>query len=144
MSRSLNSVQLIGNVGNDPETRTPSQNTKVATFSLATSRQWKSGDEKQEKTEWHRVVAWDVKGTGLATIAEKYIKKGDKIYVSGSIEYSQWKDKEGQTRYTTEIKAREIILLGGNGEREPARATASKGFDDFPAALEDEEDSLPF
>ncbi len=166
MSRSVNKVTLIGNLGNEPEVRTTAGGSKVATFSLATSRSWNSpGGEKQEKTEWHRCVAWNGKtgGMGLADIVEKYCRKGERVFVEGSIEYGQYKDKEGQTRYTTEIKVRELMLLGGGGRggdfdsdadgsrsRAPARsgAKSSSGsensFDDFPAALEDQDDDLPF
>lgn len=168
MSRSVNKVTLIGNLGNDPEVRTTSGGGKVSTFSLATSRQWNSPQgEKQEKTEWHRCVAWNSQwagsgkgsGMGLADIVEKYCKKGERVYVEGSIEYSQWKDKEGQTRYTTEIRVRELMLLGSRGggdfdsdgdtgrSRAPARSggrQSNESFDDFPAALEDQDDDLPF
>jgi len=164
VSRSVNKVTLIGNLGNDPEIRTVASGGKVATFSLATSRQWNSpSGEKQEKTEWHRCVAWNGKtgGTGLADIVERYCKKGERVYVDGSIEYGQYKDKEGQTRYTTEIKVRELMLLGGRSgdvdsdsdggsrARMPARsggrpAASENSFDDFPAALEDQDDDLPF
>ena len=168
MSRSVNKVTLIGNLGNDPEVRTTSGGGKVSTFSLATSRQWNSPQgEKQEKTEWHRCVAWNSQwagsgkgsGMGLADIVEKYCKKGERVYVEGSIEYSQWKDKEGQTRYTTEIRVRELMLLGSSRggdfdsdgdtgrSRAPARSggrTSNESFDDFPAALEDQDDDLPF
>ena len=158
MARSLNRVQLIGNLGADPEVRSTSNGGRVANLSLATSRQWKgaSGD-KQEKTEWHRVVIWNNKGSNLADIAERYCKKGDKIYVEGSIEYRSWQDKEGQTRYTTEINARELILLSGKGDGgesysapKAAGATAAKSgakdesFSDFPEALDAEDDDLPF
>ena len=114
MSRSLNKVQLIGNLGADPEVRSTNNGSRVATLSVATSRQWtgKSGD-KQEKTEWHRVILWNTNFSKLADIAEKYCKKGDKVYVEGSIEYRTWQDREGQTKYTTEINGRELILLGG-------------------------------
>ena len=114
MSRSLNKVTLIGNLGNDPEVRSTTGGNRVATFSLATSRSWtdQSGN-RQEKTEWHRCVVWNTKGSQLADIVEKYVKKGDKIYVEGRIEYRQWQDKEGQTRYSTEINVRELIMLGG-------------------------------
>ncbi|MEP6507099.1 MAG: single-stranded DNA-binding protein, partial [Gemmatimonadales bacterium] len=153
-------------LGNEPEIRTTSGGGKVATFSLATSRSWNgAGGEKQEKTEWHRCVAWNGKtsGTGLADVVEKYCKKGERVFVEGSIEYGQYKDKEGQTRYTTEIKVRELMLLGGgrggsdfdsdgdgSRSRAPARSSgrAASGtensFDDFPAALEDQDDDLPF
>lgn len=159
MSRSLNKATLIGNLGADPEVRSTSNGARVATFSLATSRQWKgqSGD-KQEKTEWHRVVAWNNKGSGLADLIEKYAKKGDKVYVEGSIEYRTWQDREGQTRYTTEINAREIILLSARSGGESAEsfsapkvgATATAApkkdgaYDDFPEALDAEDDDLPF
>ncbi len=171
MSRSLNKVTLIGNLGNDPEVRATSGGNRVATFSLATSRTWNSATgERQEKTEWHRCVVWNTKGSQLADIVEKYVKKGDKLFVEGRIEYRQWQDKEGQTRYSTEINVRELIMLssrgGGGGDAEggegggsrpraaaaPQRAKsgatgangAGEDFEDFPGALEDEDDDLPF
>lgn len=161
MSRSLNKATLIGNLGADPEVRTTSNGSKVATLSVATGRQWKNqSGEKQEKTEWHRVVLWNTRFSTLADVAEKYCKKGDKVYVEGSIEYRSWQDREGQTRYTTEINARELILLsgrsgGGDGGESytPAKAAAAspaKGkdkegsFEDFPEALDGEDDDLPF
>ena len=114
MSRSLNKVMLIGNLGSDPEVRSTTGGNRVATFSLATTRTWNSpSGEKQEKTEWHRCVVWNSKGSGLADVVEKYCKKGDKIYVEGRIEYRQWQDKENQTRYSTEINVRELLMLGG-------------------------------
>lgn len=157
MSRSLNKVTLIGNLGADPEVRSTGSGTRVATFSLATSRQWNNqSGERQEKTEWHRVVAWNNKGSGLADFIEKYAKKGDRLYVEGRIEYRTWQDREGQTRYSTEIIAREVILLSSRGGEatdvsSPAKATATagsptrkEGFDDFPEALDGEDDDLPF
>jgi len=164
MSRSLNKVTLIGNLGNDPEVRSTTGGNRVATFSLATSRSWNDASgAKQEKTEWHRCVVWNTKNSQLADIVEKYVKKGDKIYVEGRIEYRQWQDKENQTRYSTEINVRELIMLGGarggsggdyetesNGaSRARAGATAkakggSDDFEDFPGALADEDDDLPF
>ncbi|MGB7212489.1 MAG: single-stranded DNA-binding protein [Gemmatimonadales bacterium] len=161
MSRSLNKATLIGNLGADPEVRTTSNGSKVATLSVATGRQWKNqSGEKQEKTEWHRVVLWNTKFSTLADVAEKYCKKGDKVFVEGSIEYRSWQDREGQTRYTTEINARELILLSGrsgggeSGESyAAAKATAAapaKGkdkdgsFEDFPEALDGQDDDLPF
>jgi single-strand DNA-binding protein len=159
VSRSLNKAILIGNLGADPEVRSTSNGSRVATLSVATSRQWKNqAGEKQEKTEWHRVVLWNNKGSNLADIAERYCKKGDKVYVEGSIEYRSWQDREGQTRYTTEITARELILLSGRGDGAEssfspagkvgaAAAAAPKGkesFEDFPEALDAEDDDLPF
>ena len=164
MSRSLNKVTLIGNLGNDPEIRTTTGGNKVANFSLATTRTWNSASgEKQEKTEWHKCIAWNTggKGTGLADVIERYVKKGDKLYVEGRIEYRQYEDKEKQTRYVTEINVREILLLGGKGggggggggegydaaPRGRPAAGAKKGggdFEEFPGALEEEDDDLPF
>ena len=160
MSRSLNKVVLIGNLGQDPEVRSTANGGRVANFSLATSRQWSGqGGDKQEKTEWHRVVAWNNAkggGSGLADIVERYCKKGDKVYVEGRIEYRSWQDREGQTKYTTEINGRELILLGGRSggsddsfstPRVGAAASAPKkdeSFDDFPEALDGEDDDLPF
>jgi len=166
VSRSLNKAILIGNVGSDPEIRTVGTGGKVANFSLATSRTWNDqSGTKQEKTEWHRCVVWNAgkTGSGLADVVERYVKKGEKIYVEGEIEYRQWQDKDNQTRYTTEIRVRELMLLGGRAggddmggaasrSASPARskvagaAAGSKGddFTDFPGALEDEDDDLPF
>ena len=176
MSRSLNKVTLIGNLGNDPEVRSTTGGNRVATFSLATSRSWNdAAGSKQEKTEWHRCVVWNTKNSQLADIVEKYVKKGDKLYVEGRIEYRQWQDKENQTRYSTEINVRELIMLGGasggggrggagvgdvesegaTGGRprvgSPAKAKTGAGaggggddFEDFPGALADEDDDLPF
>ena len=82
--------------------------------------------EQQDKTEWHSVILWNNKGSCLADLAEKYCKKGDKIYVEGSIEYRSWQDREGQTRYTTEITAREVILLSGKGDGSESFTPANK------------------
>jgi single-strand DNA-binding protein len=161
MSRSLNKVTLIGNLGSDPEVRSATGGNRVANFSLATSRTWNDASgAKQEKTEWHKCVAWNTKFSQLADIVERYVKKGDKLYVEGSIEYRQWQDKDGQTKYMTEIKVRELIMLGtprGDGSgasRAPAGAKAKAGaaagaagsddFEEFPGALQDEDDDLPF
>jgi single-strand DNA-binding protein len=171
VSRSLNKVMLIGNLGADPEVRSTTNGSRVANLSLATSRQWTGqGGEKQEKTEWHRVICWNNKGAQLADVAEKYMKKGDRIYVEGRIEYRTWEDREKQTRYVTEIIAREVILLssrgggsGGGGVGEgagdsarskaaakvaPDGATVTGGkaesLEAFPEALDEEDDDLPF
>lgn len=159
MSKSLNKVTLIGNLGADPEVRSTSNGSRVATVSLATSRQWKGADgQRQEKTAWHRVIFWNSKnGQQLADLVERYCKKGDKIYVEGEIDYRTWQDKDGQTRYTTEINGRELILLSGKGDsaeggswsgsRAPARAASGKkddSLDEVPEALDAEDDDLPF
>jgi single-strand DNA-binding protein len=108
MSRSVNKVFLIGNTGVEPECRTTGSGTKVAKFSLATSRTWndRSG-QKQEKTEWHRITAWDK----LADIVEQYVGKGHRLYVEGAIEYSQTEGEDGTPRYWTDIVAKEIVML---------------------------------
>ena len=163
MSRSLNKVILIGNLGADPEVRSTQNGGRVATLSIATSRQWKGQDgNMQEKTEWHRVIFWNSNYSKLADIAEKYCRKGEKVYVEGSIEYRSWQDREGQTRYTTEIRGNELILLGGRGAAafgadcvKGAAAAGGAGgatkaggkeedFGDFPDALDGEDDDLPF
>jgi len=160
VSRSLNKCILIGNLGADPDVRSTANGQRVATLSVATSRQWTTGSgERQEKTEWHRVVLWNTKFSQLADLAEKYLKKGDKVYVEGRVEYRTWEDREGKTRYSTEINAREMIMLSPRGAAAetggaPARAKAapaaaaaegkSESFDDFPEALDGEEDDLPF
>jgi single-strand DNA-binding protein len=167
MSRSLNRVQLIGNLGKDPDVRSTSNGGRVANFTLATSRSWNSpAGERQEKTEWHNCVAWNGKGGGgLADVVERYCKKGKQVFVEGEIEYRQYQDKEGQTRYITEIRVRELILLGGRGgdsddgppppsSSRPSRAPAERAktsaksgaedFDEFPGALEETDDDLPF
>jgi single-strand DNA-binding protein len=154
MSRSLNKAIIIGNLGSDPEIRAVASGTKVANFSVATSRNWTDRNgQQQEKTEWHRIVAWDK----LADIAERFLKKGDRVYVEGEIEYRSYEAKDGSgTRYITEIRARDMLMLGspqgGGGfaesgqQRERATAgTAAKGdYDDFQAPPLEEEDDLPF
>ncbi|MEE9534419.1 MAG: single-stranded DNA-binding protein [Acidimicrobiia bacterium] len=159
MSRSLNKVQLIGNLGKDPEVRSTASGTRVATLSIATSRQWKNASgEAQEKTEWHRVVLWNNRGSGLADVVERYLKKGDRVYIEGRIEYRTWEDRDGNTRYTTEIIGREMMMLSGrSGSSEAGMETAgaavgqtesaeqgSEAFKDFPEALDEEDDDLPF
>jgi single-strand DNA-binding protein len=154
VSRSLNKAILIGNLGADPEVRSTPNGARVATVSLATSRRWKGQNgEWQEKTEWHRVVAWNNRASQLADVIEKYCKKGDKLYVEGTIEYRSWQDREGQTRYTTEINAREVLLLSGKGDvgdsapmpaKVGAMAKADTSLDEVPEALDAEDDDLPF
>ncbi|HJK87764.1 MAG TPA: single-stranded DNA-binding protein [Candidatus Megaira endosymbiont of Hartmannula sinica] len=116
MARSLNKVTLIGNVGNDPDVRTTSQGKDFVSFPMATSDRWKdkATSEDKERTEWHRVVIYN---TQLVEIVKKYVKKGAKIYLEGSLSTRKWQDNTGSEKYTTEIVIRDyggsLILLDG-------------------------------
>lgn len=114
MSKGINKVILVGNLGNDPEIKYLPSGGAVANVSLATTETWKDkiSGEKKEATEWHRVVFFN----RLAEIVGEYCKKGSMIYVEGSLVTRKWTDKEGQDRYTTEIKGREMQMLGGKSE----------------------------
>jgi len=126
---SVNRAIIVGNLGQDPEVRSTQNGTKVVSLSVATSEQWhdKASGEKKERTEWHRVVIWGSgDNDGLAGIAEKYLRKGSKLYVSGKIQTRKWQDKEGVDRYSTEIVLQgfgaELVLLDGKeggGNRPP-------------------------
>ena len=112
MARSVNKVILIGNLGQDPELRYTGSGTAVCNLRLATNESYKdSNGELVEKTEWHSIVAW----ARLAEICGEYLKKGSQVYFEGSLQTRQWEDKDGQTRYTTEIKAREMMMLDSKG-----------------------------
>ncbi len=148
----VNKVILIGNLGRDPEMRYTQNNTPVANFTVATSDQWTDRNgEKQERTEWHRVVAWG----RLAEICGQYLQKGKQVYIEGRLQTREWQDQNGQKRYTTEIVAREMQMLGRPGDA-PAQMAASNGspavqdegpaadaFPPAPAATPDDDD-LPF
>ena len=112
MSRSLNKVMLIGNVGSDPEVRATASGARVAKLSIATNRSFqdKSG-QQQERTDWHRLTFFGK----LADIVEQWVHKGDKIYVEGRLEYSQTQDDQGGTKYWTDIVVNEMMMLGGQG-----------------------------
>lgn len=115
---SLNKVQLIGNLGRDPEVRTFQNGGKVCNLALATSQKWKDRDtgETRERTDWHNVVIF---AEGLVKVAEQYLRKGSKVYVEGRLETRKWQDQSGQDRYTTEVVLRPyggtLILLGESG-----------------------------
>ena len=113
MARGVNKVILIGNLGRDPEVRYSPSGSAVANVTLATSESWKdkNSGEKQEKTEWHRVVFFG----RLAEIAGEYLKKGSQVFVEGRLQTRKWQDKEGKDRYTTEIVANEMQMLGSRG-----------------------------
>lgn len=108
----LNKAMIIGRLGQDPEVRYTQNNTAVATLNIATSEKFKdSSGELRERTEWHRCVAWARK----AEICDKYLKKGSQVYVEGPIQTNQWEDKNGQKRYTTEIKVLSLQMLDSKG-----------------------------
>ncbi|MGE0859147.1 MAG: single-stranded DNA-binding protein [Gammaproteobacteria bacterium] len=113
MARGLNKVMLIGNLGADPEVRYTAGGSAVANIRLATAEAWRDRDsgEQQERTEWHRVVFFGK----LAEIVEQYVKKGSQLYVEGRLQTRKWQDKDGNERYTTEIVASEMQMLGGRG-----------------------------
>ncbi len=113
MARGINKVILIGHVGGDPEVRYMPNGNAVATISLATTESWKDkqSGEKQERTEWHRVVCFN----RLGEIVGEYVRKGAKLYLEGSLRTRKWQDQEGKDRYTTEIVAADIQMLDGKG-----------------------------
>ena len=110
----MNKVILIGNLGADPEVRYTPDGAPVANFNLATSESWndRTSGEKQERTEWHRLVLW----RKLAEIAGQYLKKGSKIYVEGKLQTRSWEDQSGQKRYTTEVVVNDMQMLDSRGE----------------------------
>jgi len=126
---SVNKVILVGNLGRDPETRYATSGSAICNITVATSRQWKdkATGEKKEETEWHRVVFYD----RLAEIAGEYLKKGRPVYVEGRLKTRKWQDKEGQDRYTTEIVAEEMQLLGS---REGGGGGSGRGDVEFDSA----------
>jgi single-strand DNA-binding protein len=158
MSRSLNKVMLIGNVGAEPEIKTTGSGTRFAKVSLATNRTFndRSG-QQQEKTEWHRLTFWDK----LADLVEQYVHKGDRLYIEGRLEYSQTEDDQGHPRYWTDIIVREMVMLGSTGpggggggggggsfeSSAPRRRQTTTG-SDSPASsgspFDSDDDDLPF
>ena len=160
---SVNKVILVGNLGKDPEVRYAPSGSAICNVTIATSRQWKdkTSGERQEETEWHRVVFYD----RLAEIAGEYLKKGKSVYIEGRLKTRKWTDKEGQDRYTTEIIAQEMTMLGsreggsGGGDEmgsapaprsaPPARSAAAPAPTPKPAArsstgFDDMDDDIPF
>ncbi len=159
---SVNKVILIGNLGRDPEVRYATSGSAICNVTIATSRQWKdkTSGERQEETEWHRVVFYD----RLAEIAGEYLKKGRPVYVEGRLKTRKWTDKDGVEKYTTEIVAAEMQLLGGRdgggggamggGDESaaqaprsapPARSTpAAKPAPKSPTGFDDMDDDIPF
>jgi len=134
--KSLNKVQLIGHLGKDPESRALPDGRAVCNFTVATSETWKdkASGEKKEKTEWHRVSAFGK----LAEICGEYLKKGSQVYIDGKLSTRKWQDKDGANRYTTEITADSMIMLGGRPEKPAEKKPAA----DQPAPFDDRD--IPF
>ena len=145
---SVNKVILVGNLGRDAELRYTPGGAPVATLNLATTEVWndKTSGQKQEKTEWHRIVLW---GKSAESLSE-YLTKGKQIYVEGRLQTRQWDDKDGNKRYTTEIKADRITLLGGGGgggrgaSMDRGGASMSHGGGDEPPMEPITDDDIPF
>ena len=141
----VNKVILVGNLGKDPEVRHLDNGRAVANFSMATSETYKNRQgERVTNTEWHNVVLW----TPLAEIAEKFLKKGNQVYIEGKLTTRSWDDQDGNKRYTTEVVGREMTLLGSRednqgGSPAPASATASVA-SPVSTIPEDDTDDLPF
>jgi single-strand DNA-binding protein len=118
MAGSVNKVILVGNVGKDPEVRSTQDGSKICNLSVATSESWtdKGSGERKERTEWNRVVIYN---DGIAGIAEKYLKKGSKVFIEGSLQTRKWSDQQGQDRYSTEVVIQkfvgQLVLLGDAG-----------------------------
>ena len=135
----VNKVILIGNLGADPEVRYTQNGTAVANFRVATTETWKKEGEKEELTEWHRIVTFG----RLAEICGEYLSKGSKVYIEGRIQTRKWDDRDGNTRYTTEIVAREMKMLSPRGAAEENQ----RGYRDEEPPLPDVppmEDDVPF
>ncbi|GAB0116558.1 single-stranded DNA-binding protein [Acidisoma sp. 7E03] len=165
MAGSVNKVTLIGNLGRDPEVRNTQSGMKIVNLRIATSESWndKASGERQERTEWHSVV---IMNDRLADVAERFLRKGSKVYVEGKLQTRKWTDQQGQDRYTTEVMlgriGAELVLLdraeggsmgasggssfgGGRSERPAAaRAPASSGWDSGPGRGGDLDDEIPF
>jgi len=145
----VNKVIIVGNLGRDPEIKYTQSNVPVANFSVATTESWKDRNtgEWQEKTEWHRIVAW----RHLAERAEKYLRKGKQVYIEGKIETRKWTGQDGNDRYTTEIIAQQLMLLGRRDDNEGGGQAAAGNFNPPPmesgpagSSGADEDDDLPF
>jgi single-strand DNA-binding protein len=168
MAGSVNKVTLIGNLGKDPEVRNAQSGMKIVNLTVATSETWndKASGERQERTEWHRVV---IMNDRLADVAERFLRKGSKVYLEGNLQTRKWTDQSGADRYTTEVMlgriGAELVLLdragdgggaatsaapaersyGGRGAEKPAaRAPASAGWDSGGGRGGDLDDEIPF
>lgn len=138
----MNRAILIGRLGRDPDMRHTQDGTAVANVSLATSESWrdKNTGEKREKTEWHRVVLWGK----LAEVAEKWVHKGDQIMIEGKIETRKWQDQSGQDKYTTEIRAERMEMLGSANNRGDAHEQSADSSPVGGGGSVDLDDDIPF
>ena len=137
----VNKVILIGNLGKDPEVRYLDSGVAVANFSLATTENYKNKEgERISQTEWHNIVLW----RGLAEVAEKWLKKGSSVYIEGKIRHRKWEDKEGNTRYTTEILGDNMTMLGKKDDNssDAPKSTVTTAEESVPEA--EKGDDLPF
>lgn len=155
MVGSINKVVLVGNLGADPRVNTTQNGSKVVTLSVATSDTWKDklSGERKERTEWHRVVVFNAQ---LADVAERYLRKGSKVYIEGQLQTRKWEDANGQEKYTTEVVLQNfssnLIMLDGRGDAGAGAdvfsgsSSASSGWDSAPAAggAADLDDDIPF
>ena len=136
----VNKVILVGNLGRDPEVRYLDSGVAVANFSLATTENYKNKQgEKVSQTEWHNIVLW----RGLAEVAEKWLKKGSSVYIEGKIRTNKWEDKEGNTRYNTEILADNMTMLGNRTNSDVSDKNDTKTVSEIKS-VNDENDDLPF
>lgn len=149
MAGSVNKVILIGNLGKDPEVRHLENGAVVANFTLATSESYtdRNTGQKVENTDWHDIVVW----RGLASVVEKYVRKGQKVYVEGKLKRRSWQDKDGNTRYTTEVVADELTILSRREDQGASSAPySSEGTPPAPSKVDDivkddnNSDDLPF
>ena len=144
MARGINKVIIVGNLGADPDSRAMPSGNAVTNISVATSESWNDRDtgEKQEKTEWHRVVFFN----RLAEIAAQYLKKGSQVYVEGKLQTRKWEDKEGNERWTTEVVANQMQMLGDrmSGDISNDNASSSQSTSDNDFSTDEFDDDIPF
>lgn len=156
MAGSINKVILVGNLGADPKVSSTASGAKIVNLNIATSDSWKDklSGERKERTEWHRVVIFNPQ---LADVAERYLRKGSKVYLEGQLQTRKWEDKDGQEKYTTEVVLQNfsgnLVMLDGRGEGAPAGgndvfspAGGSSSWDSAPSAAPsaDLDDDIPF
>ncbi len=140
----INKAIIVGNLGRDPEIRYTQSGTAVANFSVATTEKWKdkNSGEWQERTEWHRIVAW----ARLGEICGEYLSKGRQVYIEGKIQTREWTDNDGNKRYSTEIVANEMKMLGPKDSGGGYKPAAPQGVPEYdgPPLSNDQDDDIPF